>query len=158
MAMKKPRTLLFVILTAFAFNARALRADEEAGNQPQQGPAATDVPVSSLNLPDPLVMNDGHAVTTVAQWRLRREEMKKILLETLVGELPPAPGNVVGTETSSTPLAGGKVLFRQIELKFGPDQKLTLKIALFTPAGNGPFPTFVQPNFFETPHFSAKAP
>jgi hypothetical protein len=76
----------------------------------------------------------------------------------LIGEMPPPPGNVVGTETSSKVLAGGTVLFRQIDLKFGPDQKLALKIALFTPVGNGPFPTFVQPNFFETPHFSDKAP
>jgi hypothetical protein len=138
--------------------AHVLRADAEVGNQTQQGSTAGDLKVSSLNLPDPLIMSDGRPVATIAQWRLRREEMKKILLENLIGELPPPPGNVEGTEASSTLLPGGKVLFRQIDLRFGPDRKLTLMIALFTPVSQGPFPTFVQPNFFETPHFSDKAP
>jgi len=135
-----------------------LGAGAEDGKQAQQDSTAAELMVSSLNLPDPLVMNDGRQVTTVAQWRIRREEMKKILLETLIGDLPPSSGNVEGKETGSTLLPGGKVMFRQIDLRFGPDQKLTLKIALFTPVGTGPFPTLVQPNFFETPHFSDKAP
>jgi hypothetical protein len=158
MAMQKPQTFLIIILAAFASCAHAQGAEAAAGNQPQQITPATRVAVSSLNLPDPLVMNDGVPVTTAEQWTLRREEMRKILLENLIGELPPAPGNVEGKETSSTLLAGGTVLFRQIDLKFGPDQKLTLKIALLTPVGKGPFPTFVQPNFFETPHFPDKTP
>jgi hypothetical protein len=157
MSMRKQQAILVVVLAAFMTHAHALGAGAEVGNQAQQGSTAADVTVSSLNLPDPLIMNDGRPVTTAAQWRLRREEMRKILLENLIGELPPSPGNVEGKETASTLLPGGKVLFRQIDLKFGPDQKLALKIALFTPVGTGPFPTFVQPNFFETPHFPDKA-
>jgi hypothetical protein len=126
--------------------------------QAQRSPKEAELLVSSLNLPNPLIMNDGRQVSTVAQWRARREEIKKILTENFIGDLPPPPGNVEGTETNSTLLPGGKVRFRQIDLRFGPEQRLKLTIALFTPVGTGPFPTFIQPNFFETPHFSAKVP
>ena len=152
------RILLAAIVATSMSGLHVLGAGPDAGSQAQQGPAVVGAAILGLNLPDPLIMNDGQPVTTDAQWKIRREEMKKILLENLIGELPPPPGNVEGTETSSTLLAGGKVLFREITLRFGPDQKLTLKIALFTPVGQGPFPTFVQPNFFETPHFPDKAP
>lgn len=151
------RTLLFAILATAMSGLHVLGAGPDGGIQPQQSPTVIGAPVPSLNLPDPLIMNDGQPVTTDAQWKIRREEMKRILLENLIGELPPPPGNVEGTESSSVLLAGGKVLFRLINLRFGPDQKLTLKIALFTPVGKGPFPTFVQPNFFETPRFPDKA-
>jgi len=147
-----------MILAGIMAHDHALGAGADDGTQAQQSSTNAEVKVSSLNLPDPLVMNDGQPVTTVAQWSVRRVEMKKILLEDLIGDLPAPPGNVEGVETASTPVLGGKVTFRQIDLKFGPNQKLTLKIALFTPAGNGPFPTFVQPNFFETPHFADKVP
>jgi hypothetical protein len=153
-----PPAILLTIVALFLASGHTLRAEANVPNQTKQDSSTADATISRLNLPDPLIMNDGRPVTTAAQWRIRREEMKKILLENFIGEMPPAPGNVEGTVTASTPVLGGKVVFRQIDLKFGPDQKLTLKIAIFTPVGAGPFPTFVQPNFFETPHFSEKTP
>jgi hypothetical protein len=157
-AERNPPAILVAIVAMFLACGHALRADADVPNQTKQGSSTADATISSLNLPDPLIMNDGQPVKTVAQWRIRREEMKKILLENFIGEIPPAPGNVEGTVTASTPVLGGKVVFRQIDLKFGPDQKLALRIAIFTPVGAGPFPTFVQPNFFETPHFPDKTP
>ena len=41
-------------------------------------PEVKDLPVSK-EMPDVMTMNDGTKVTTVAQWRARREEMKQIL-------------------------------------------------------------------------------
>ena len=38
-----------------------------------------------MDLPDPLVMNDGTRVKTDEQWRERREEMKVILEHDLLG-------------------------------------------------------------------------
>ncbi len=43
-------------------------------------------------MPDVLTMNDGQKVTTAAQWKKRREEMKKILEYYAVGQAPPAAG------------------------------------------------------------------
>src|SRR5580658_8151023 len=48
------------------------------------------------DLPDVLTMNNGKKVTTVEQWKRRREEMKQILEYYAVGHAPPPPRNVKG--------------------------------------------------------------
>jgi hypothetical protein len=96
------------------------------------------------DLPPVLVMNDGTPVTTAAQWRKRREEMKAILSFYAVGRAPPAPGNVAARPISSLELAKGRVPYRLMRLTFGPaEKKLSLEIAVFTPAEGGPFPAII---------------
>lgn len=104
------------------------------------GPAALP---AIAGLPDVLVMNDGTKVTTAAQWRQRREEMKRTLEYYATGQMPPAPGNVKGTEVKTEVVAGGKVKYRLVYLSFGPEEKLGLDIGLFTPAEGGPFPAII---------------
>jgi hypothetical protein len=58
-------------------------------------PAVKDLPVRAT-MPDPLVAEGGQRITTVAQWRLRREQMIQILEEYEYGHMPPPPGNVKG--------------------------------------------------------------
>ena len=41
--------------------------------------------------PDPLMMNSGQSVVSLAQWSARRAEMVKILVPALYGALPPPP-------------------------------------------------------------------
>jgi hypothetical protein len=107
---------------------------------------------SRVELPDPLVMNDGRRVTTTDQWERRREEMKRILSYYAVGLMPPGPGNVKGYELKSSPLLDGQVTYRLVHLSFGPDEKLGFDIAIFVPAGrSGPFPTVIFPSFDATP-------
>src|SRR5476649_2610585 len=81
-------------------------------------PSVDDLPVHT-EMPDPLVSNDGQKVSTVEQWRQRREEMKQILEEYEFGHMPPAPGNVMGREVQSRKLNDGAVSFRQVHLTFG---------------------------------------
>lgn len=121
-------------------------------NLPGRGamPEVNDLPVRK-EMPDVMVMNDGTKVTTVEQWRKRREEMKQILEFYELGHAPPPPGNVKGEDVRSQTLNEGTVKFRLVHLKFGPGEKLGLDIAIFTPAGNGPFPTIINPSFFGTP-------
>ena len=45
----------------------------------------------------------------------------------------------------------GAAKFRLVHLKFGPGEKLGFDVAIFTPKGDGPFPTFINPSFFMTP-------
>jgi hypothetical protein len=94
-------------------------------------------------MPDVMVMNDGTKVTTRRQWQKRREEMKKILAYYSVGLMPPPPGNVKGREVSSESALDGTVQYRLIHLTFGPAEKLSLDIGIFTPAKGGPFPTII---------------
>jgi hypothetical protein len=113
-------------------------------------PAVNDLPVRK-EMPEVMTMNDGTRVTTVEQWRQRREEMKRILEFYELGHAPPPPGNVTGQDIKSLPLLDGTVKFRLVHLKFGPGEKLGFDIAIFTPAKGGPFPTIINPSFFRTP-------
>jgi hypothetical protein len=105
-------------------------------------PGVNELPVRPA-LPDVLMMNDGTPVATPAQWRLRREEMKRTLEYYATGQMPPAPGNVRGTEMRAELVAEGKVKYRLIHLTFGPDDQLGLDIGIFTPAAGGPFPAII---------------
>lgn len=94
-------------------------------------------------LPDVLTMNNGKKVTTVEQWKRRREEMKQILEYYAVGHAPPPPRNVKGKDIKSETVLDGGVKYRLVHLTFGPAEKLGLDIGIFTPAGGGPFPAII---------------
>ena len=97
-------------------------------------------------MPGVLTMSNGKKVTTAAQWKQRREEMKRILEYYAVGQAPPAPGNVKGHEVSSQLVRNGKVKYRLVHLTFGPRERLSLDIGIFTPAEGGPFPAVISPS------------
>ncbi|HTV61710.1 MAG TPA: hypothetical protein VMH30_03990 [Verrucomicrobiae bacterium] len=113
-------------------------------------PDVNDLPVQ-MQMPDVMTMDDGTRVTTLKQWRKRREEMKAILEYYELGHPPPPPRNVSGTDLQSASLLDGAVKFRLVHLSFGPRKKLGMDIAIFTPDGPGPFPTIINPSFFMTP-------
>lgn len=97
-------------------------------------------------MPDVLTMNDGTKVKTIEQWNQRRQEMRRVLEYYAVGHRPPPPGNVKGSEVKSETVAEGKVRYRLIHLTFGPEEKLSLDIGIFTPAESGPFPAVISPS------------
>lgn len=105
-------------------------------------PGVDELPVRTA-LPDVMTMNDGTKVTTVAQWQQRRQEMLHILEYYSVGQAPPPPGNVKGQEVKSQLVANGKIKYRLVHLTFGPEEKLSLDIGIFTPTEGGPFPTVI---------------
>ena len=113
-------------------------------------PDVNDLPVRK-EMPEVMTMNDGTKVTTVEQWRQRREEMKQILEYYELGHAPPPPGNVTGQDIKSLTLLDGTVKYRLVHLKFGPGEKLGFDIAIFTPTNAGPFPTIINPAFSMTP-------
>jgi hypothetical protein len=103
-----------------------------------------DLPVRT-EMPDVMTMNDGTKVTTVKQWKKRREEMKQILEYYAIGQMPPPPGNVKGKEIKSELVLDGKVKYRLVHLTFGPESKLALDIGIFTPTGSKePFPAIIS--------------
>jgi hypothetical protein len=108
-------------------------------------PGVNQLP-SRPEMPAVLTMSNGKKVATVAQWKVRREEMKRILEYYAVGQAPPAPGNVKGRELSSQLLRNGKVKYRLVHLTFGPRESLSLDIGIFTPAAGGPFPAVISPS------------
>jgi hypothetical protein len=142
--------ILSVLVTAIA--TRGQSSNSVAGPDPREIPlppiktamgtlpGVNDLPVRP-EMPDVMTMNNGQKVTTVRQWKKRREEMKRILEYYAVGQMPPPPGNVKGEEIKSQLVLDGKVTYRLMHLTFGPERKLALDIGIFTPiGGQGPFP------------------
>ncbi len=108
-------------------------------------PGVGDLPVR-VEMPDVMTSQSGRKVTTVEQWRKRREEMKRILAYYAVGRMPPPPGNVRGSEVASEPVLEGSVNYRLVRLRFGPKRRLELHVGIFTPARGGPFPAVILPS------------
>jgi hypothetical protein len=120
-------------------------------------PDANALPLQT-NLPDALTMAGGTKVTTSEQWPARRDEMKAILEYYELGHAPPPPGNVKGKILHSQKLLNGTVQYRLVHLSFGPRHQLGFDLAIFTPAGHGPFPTIINPAFYATPGTSPTNP
>ncbi len=107
-------------------------------------PGVASLPVRTA-MPDVLMMNDGTRVTNTRPWAARRQEMRTILSYYAVGQMPPAPGNVKGREVHSELVLEGSVKYRLVRLTFGPGERLSLDIGVFTPVTGGPFPTIILP-------------
>jgi (4-O-methyl)-D-glucuronate---lignin esterase len=138
----------------FVLTAGAQETDTVSGPDPREIPIpAIETPLGRLpgvnelpvrkEMPDVMVMNDGTKVRTREQWQKRRAELKRILEYYAVGQMPPPPGNVKGHEVLSETVLDGKVKYRLVQLTFGPEEKLSLNIGIFTPTQGGEFPTMI---------------
>ena len=162
MSYPKLPVLLLTVLLAASGAAKLVAADALV-TAPVNGPDPKEIPLPLIRtpmaplpgvnelpvrkaMPDPLTMNDGSKVTTPEQWKVRREEIRKILEYYAVGQAPPPPGNVKGHELLSQSVLDGQATYRLIHLTFGPEEKLTLDIGLLTPATGGPFPAVISPS------------
>ena len=75
-------------------------------------------------LPDPLVIDEGGKnipVTTMAQWKEKREWMKNQLEYYITGTYPPKPENLEVKTLSEK--KEGETIVRMVELSFGPGQQ-----------------------------------
>lgn len=95
-------------------------------------------------LPDPLVLDEGGKnipVKTMAQWKEKREWMRKQLEYYITGTYPPKPENLKVKVLSEK--KDGETIVRMVELSFGPENKAILTVELMIPPGKGPFPVFL---------------
>ena len=155
MRIQRVSFLILFVFVVVSGTARAQTSNSVTGPDPREIPLpAIKTPMGTLpgvnnlpvrsEMPDVLTMNNGQRVTTVKQWKKRREEMKRILEYYAVGQMPPPPGNVKGQEIKSELVADGKVKYRLVHLTFGPKRKLELNIGIFTPTDQpGPFPAII---------------
>ena len=152
--MAKPIVLDGLAILAWAATSALLLAQGGPGSA-VTGPDPKEIPLPEIKtslpnmpgvselpdrpeLPDVLTMKSGQKATTPEQWNQRREEMKQILEYYATGLAPPPPDNLKSKELLSLPLSDGKVKYRLLNLTFGPEEKLSLDIGVFTPAGGGP--------------------
>jgi hypothetical protein len=104
-----------VVLTTQQDHARQMRLLKISGFPPGPDPyqvATYDEATANPypDLPDPLVMNNGPRVTTAAQWKARREEIKELFDREVYGRvprnMPSVKWEVVSTE-KGLPMGGG---------------------------------------------------
>jgi len=95
-------------------------------------------------LPDPLVLDEGGKnipIKTMAQWKEKREWMKKQLEYYITGTYPPKPDNLKAEILNEK--KDGETTIWMVELSFGPDNQAKLTVELMIPTGKGPFPVFL---------------
>lgn len=95
-------------------------------------------------LPDLLVLDEGRTnrkVCTYADWIAKREEMAQRVQHWITGALPPAPEEVRATLQSER--REGEVTVRELDLRFGPEFRASVRIELFIPNGRGRKPVFL---------------
>jgi hypothetical protein len=96
---------------------------------------------SKVQLPDLFRCEDGTRVCSVAQWEVRRQELRNLLVELEYGGLPPAPAETRWEELHvSTPrhLSGARFICGRIST--GPDHPFSFMFQLLVP----PVPLFVK--------------
>jgi hypothetical protein len=108
-------------------------------------PGVDNLP-SRPEMPAVLTMNNGQPVRNAEQWNERRSEMRRMLEYYAVGQAPPPPGNVKGHVVLSQTVLNGKAKYRLVHLTFGPGERLSLDIGIFTPGEGGPFVTLISPS------------
>ncbi|MBA2480626.1 MAG: hypothetical protein H0V44_08185 [Planctomycetes bacterium] len=99
-------------------------------------------------LTNPLTPIGAAPITTVAQWRARRQELIPILERWFLGRSPPPPPDVRATIEDETD--NGGTIHRRVVLSFGPEMRGRLRVELFIPPGAGPFPVFLTQHFHRT--------
>jgi len=105
--------------------------------------------VMALQLPNPLLMNDGTEVKTRKQWEeKRRPELKALFQEHMYGQLPPKPEKIhfkVASEHDD--FLDGKATLKFVEISFGDPKAPKIDLMLVTPKATKRAPTFVVLNF-----------
>ncbi|GAA2511801.1 glucuronyl esterase domain-containing protein [Winogradskya humida] len=118
--------------TAVLAAAAAPVEDEGADCAVPALPDAGSLPTNA-KLPDPFTRIDGTRITTVADWRCRREEIKKQAEKYVYGTKPAPPATVTGT-VSSTSITVNVT-------DNGKSSSFSASVSL--PSGTGPFPAVV---------------
>ncbi|MBZ0296099.1 MAG: alpha/beta hydrolase, partial [Anaerolineae bacterium] len=91
---------------------------------------------ASDDLPDPLA-----GIHSPADWQVKREQLKALLHQWIIGSVPPAPEHIRAEILSESRGQGATI--REVRLHFGPQEQANLWLKLLIPDGEGPFPVFI---------------
>ena len=80
-------------------------------------------------------------ITTPQAWSLERARLLELLQHWFMGTVPPPPKNITARVLEAREEANCS--YRDVELRFGPDDKAVLHLQTYTPKGAGPFPVFM---------------
>jgi hypothetical protein len=111
-------------------------------------PPPQDLP-SQAEFPDPLVTPGGEVADSVREWdTARKPELRALFEHYMYGRYPARPEKVRGKILFTDATAFGDTgTLREVEITFGPPEWPKIHLLIATPAGKGPFPSFVGTNF-----------
>ncbi len=95
-------------------------------------------------LPPLLQRDDRRRVTDREAWAERREELKGVLQEFVYGHLPPRPDVVSVANRTRAKRADLGALEERITLELGSRERLKLRLAVYQPLGEGPYPVIIR--------------
>jgi pimeloyl-ACP methyl ester carboxylesterase len=104
----------------------------------------------NADLPDLLTFQDGRKVGTAAEWPARNTELRQLMMETFTGTLPQEiPGIVKAEVLQQRQEADGSVR-REVQVTLGTPHQAALKMWVWQPKGEGPFPVLLTaPRFYQ---------
>ena len=103
----------------------------------------------ALDLPDPLVTQDGTRITTPKDWeQKRRPELKRLFQEQMYGQIPPKPKKIDFTvQSEHDDFLGGKAVLKNVTISFGAPEAPKIDLLVISPKGKQKSPTFLVLNF-----------
>ncbi len=104
--------------------------------------------IPAYTLPDPLVSQSGEPITNSRQWATeRRPELLELFAREVYGRAPsPCKVSHRLVSTKSDAL-GGKAVRREIDVFFGDQDALSMRLLVYTPKSERPVPAFLGLNF-----------
>ena len=114
---------------------------------------APSLQVDSTNVlasPDPLVLKNGDAVTTVSEWEnQRRPEILQLFAEHMYGEMPAAPKVTAIVQEEDRGYMGGAATKKRITLSYGPEGTPAIHLLVVVPNRVASLPpVFLGLNFY----------
>ena len=130
-----------------------LAADAGAPAKPLFGkpPGNHPVPVyARAELPPLLEFLDGRKVTSNADWKKRREEIRSLLIKYFIGTFPAVKPEIVETSETGRELHDDGSTRLRIRLTLATPNRAAFQMALWVPKGKGPFPLLLTaPRFYQ---------
>jgi pimeloyl-ACP methyl ester carboxylesterase len=114
---------------------------------------ATPVGGAEADLPPLLKFTDGREVQAPADWRLRREEIRRLMGQVFVGSFPAETPRITTAEITREQVSPeGGSMKRRVRLIFDTANRASLEMTLWIPNGSGPFPILlVAPRYYQIP-------
>ena len=110
-------------------------------NETGELPPDFDVMESIPFIPDPLRMLNGDLVTTADEWPQRQEEIRTLMKQWLIGQVPDPPQNLRVKRKNVR--EENRAVIHEIVLEFGTEHSASLSFEMILPKGVGPFPVFM---------------
>lgn len=104
--------------------------------------------IPPYKLPDPLLSESGKRITDAESWNeVRRGELMELFARQVYGRSP-EPCKITHRQVSRVDDAvGGKAVRREIDVFFGPDGAMSMRLLVYTPKNASNSPAFLGLNF-----------